>query len=58
MRGRAAKTISKMVYGEYSPRAEARTYNVVGNGMVVADRRRRVYQDAKKRYKLLNRKEK
>ena len=49
MRGKVAKLLRRIVYGEYSPRV--RKYSRLVTGQVVAIERRGVYQRAKKRYK-------
>ena len=57
MRGKVAKALRKLTYGEYSPRSSIREYVQMRNGVIVAKDRRRMYQDAKTRYKKLNWKE-
>ena len=55
MNNKIAKALRRMVYQDRSPKAWAREYYRLSNGVIIGDQERRNYKEAKKFYKSLSR---
>jgi len=51
MRGTKSKQIRKAIFGEFSPRPQARTYRWDDSGALMSTGLRQAYQQAKQLYK-------